>query len=146
MFAFLNELPAQLSRWTPHPTLASNDAIDLRWTVMPPHPLVQECATAVASGIGSITSLGASPAQGVPELIDAICQHYNRRGLPTSPEQVVVTNGVISGLHLSLIAATRPGALVGVENPTYPKHPARGEHRTAAASPPSMSPAASRPR
>ena len=107
----------------PHPTLASNDAIDLRWTVMPPHPLVQECATAVASGIGSITSLGASPAQGVPELIDAICQHYNRRGLPTSPEQVVVTNGVISGLHLSLIAATRPGALVGVENPTYPNIP-----------------------
>ena len=36
---------------------------------------------------------------------------------------MVVTNGVISGLHLSLIAATRPGALVGVENPTYPNIP-----------------------
>ena len=58
--------------------------------------------------------------QGLPELRSAIADRYAARGLPTSPEQIIVT----SGAHASLVAALRTVAALGdrivVEDPTYP--------------------------
>lgn len=50
----------------------------------------------------------------------AVADRYTARGLPTSPEQVLVTAGGIHGLHLALTLLAAPGDRVLVEHPTYP--------------------------
>ena len=94
--------------------------VDLRSTVLPPHPDLQAVAEDVVTELGADPTWGSAPADGHPALIEAICAHYARRGLPTEPEQVLVTTGAISGLHLALRSVTAPGARVGTENPGYP--------------------------
>jgi DNA-binding transcriptional MocR family regulator len=57
---------------------------------------------------------------GVPALREAIARRYEARGLPTSPEQVVVVGGALSGLAIAAQALVGPGDRVMVEAPTYP--------------------------
>lgn len=94
--------------------------VDLRSTVLPPHADLQAVAEDVVAELSADPTWGSVPADGHPALVEAICAHYARRGLPTDPEQVLVTNGAISGLHLALRSVTAPGARVGTENPGYP--------------------------
>ncbi len=57
---------------------------------------------------------------GLPELREAIAQRFTARGLPTSPDQVLVTDGAQHGFSLVLALAASPGDRVLVEHPTYP--------------------------
>ena len=50
----------------------------------------------------------------------AIADRYTARGLPTSPDQVLVTSGGMHGIHLALTTLAAPGDRVLVEHPTYP--------------------------
>jgi GntR family transcriptional regulator / MocR family aminotransferase len=58
---------------------------------------------------------------GLPELRREIAAYLRRsRGLTVTPGQVLVTQGVSSGLALLADAVVRPGDRVGVEEPGYP--------------------------
>ncbi len=57
---------------------------------------------------------------GLPELRAAIADRYTARGLPTDPEQVVVTAGTGDATALVIQALLQPGDRVLVEHPTYP--------------------------
>ena len=58
---------------------------------------------------------------GLPELREEIAAYLRRsRGLAVTPEQVLVTQGVSSGLTLLADALLAPGDKVGVEEPGYP--------------------------
>lgn len=57
---------------------------------------------------------------GLPPLRQAIAARFTRRGLPTRPEQILVTNGAMHGLDLSIRAALPRGRRVLVEVPSYP--------------------------
>ena len=57
---------------------------------------------------------------GLPPLRRAISARFGRRGLPTKPEQILVTNGAMHGLDLSIRAALPRGRRVLVEVPSYP--------------------------
>jgi len=58
---------------------------------------------------------------GLPELRAEIAAYLRRsRGLTVTPEHVLVTQGVSSGLALLADAVVRPGDRVGVEEPGYP--------------------------
>jgi DNA-binding transcriptional MocR family regulator len=57
---------------------------------------------------------------GIGELRAAVARGYVDRGLPTSPEQIMITNGTQHALDLVLRVAAPPGATVLVESPTYP--------------------------
>lgn len=60
---------------------------------------------------------------GVPELQHAIAAHYAGRGLPTDPDQILVTSGALSAAAVVVQAFTRPGDRVLVEDPAYPNIP-----------------------
>ncbi|WP_163506322.1 PLP-dependent aminotransferase family protein [Fodinicola acaciae] len=83
----------------------------------------QEVADAyalVASRLREIRrDIGYFPA-GRPELREAIAQRYSRRGVPTEPADVLVTNGGQQALSLLARAFVRPGDRVVLEAPTYP--------------------------
>lgn len=57
---------------------------------------------------------------GVPSLRARIAERYTERGLPTSPDEIVVTNGAHHGFALALRLLTGPGDRVLIEQPTYP--------------------------
>jgi len=61
---------------------------------------------------------GYGPA-GLVDLRDAIAMRHRAHGVPTSVEQVHVTNGAQHALDLALGAVTRSGDVVAVEDPTY---------------------------
>lgn len=57
---------------------------------------------------------------GVPRLQEAIARTYDERGVPTRPEQIMVTPGALSAAAIVAQAFTRRGERVVVETPTYP--------------------------
>lgn len=56
---------------------------------------------------------------GVPPLRAAIAQRYCARGLPTEPDEIMVTTGALHAIGLILATYTQPGDRVLVEQPTY---------------------------
>jgi aspartate aminotransferase len=77
---------------------------------------IQEAAfRAVKSGQTHYT-----PPTGIPELRQAIADHYSRKqGLPTQAAQVVVSNGAKQSLHNALMAVTGPGDEVVIPAPYW---------------------------
>lgn len=57
---------------------------------------------------------------GVLALREQLAAHYERRGLPTGPDEIVVTSGALSALNLLARALVARGDRVIVETPTYP--------------------------
>jgi DNA-binding transcriptional MocR family regulator len=57
---------------------------------------------------------------GLPPLREAIAARFSRRGLPTRPEQILVTNGALQALDLGLRAVMRASRRALVEIPSYP--------------------------
>ncbi len=59
-------------------------------------------------------------ALGLLRLREVIAARYARRGLPTAPEQIMVTNGAQHALALMLRLLAGPGDRVVIDHPTYP--------------------------
>lgn len=57
---------------------------------------------------------------GLPHLQAEIARAFEARGLPTSPDQVIVTPGALSGAAIVAQALARRGDRVLVESPVYP--------------------------
>lgn len=57
---------------------------------------------------------------GLLPLRRAAAEAYDQSGLPTSPDQIVVTAGAQNGLAILLRAFGRPGDAVIIDHPTYP--------------------------
>ncbi|MDQ0377788.1 MocR-like transcription factor YczR [Amycolatopsis thermophila] len=58
--------------------------------------------------------------RGLLVLRERLARRYTARGLPTSPEQIMITNGAHHAFVLALRMLTHPGDRVLVEQPTYP--------------------------
>ena len=56
---------------------------------------------------------------GVFPLRTAVAERYTERGLPTDPEQIMITTGAQHAIGLILAAFTQPGDRVLVEQPSY---------------------------
>ncbi|MEU1155787.1 PLP-dependent aminotransferase family protein, partial [Streptomyces sp. NPDC005918] len=57
---------------------------------------------------------------GIPELRAAVADRFTRRGLPTLPDQILITTGAQHALSLTLSLLGGQGDRVLVENPSYP--------------------------
>jgi DNA-binding transcriptional MocR family regulator len=56
---------------------------------------------------------------GNTELRRWIARRYRLSGCAIDPEEIIITNGALEAIHLSLQALTRPGDAVAVESPTF---------------------------
>ncbi|AKT51070.1 MocR-like transcription factor YczR [Arsenicicoccus sp. oral taxon 190] len=93
---------------------------DLTATVPPAAPgLVAAFERASAQLPRYLAGSGYHPA-GLPELREALAERYESRGVPTRPDQIIVTSGALAGVAAVLRALAAPGDRVVVESPTYP--------------------------
>lgn len=80
-------------------------------------------STAVAEAAAGLPVHLATPGyhpQGLPELREEIAAAYEERGLPTSPEQIIVTAGALAATSIAVRAITQIGDRVLTESPTHP--------------------------
>ncbi len=102
------------------PTSAGPDTINL--SVAAP-PAVAGVAAAYAAAMeelpAHLSGCGLFPS-GLPDLREAVAGRYAERGLPTDPEQVVVTSGALNGLSVLIRAFLGPRDAVLTESPSYP--------------------------
>jgi DNA-binding transcriptional MocR family regulator len=114
-------LPAGLrvgtSGWMPDD---AGDLLDLSCAALTAPPQLGSAVAAAAAALaGYAHSAGYHPA-GLPALRERIAAAFDRRGLPTTPDQVMVTSGVQHAVDLILRLLAGPGAAVLVESPSYP--------------------------
>ncbi|MFF2962589.1 PLP-dependent aminotransferase family protein [Streptomyces sp. NPDC057963] len=82
---------------------------------------------AVAAAVGALSARDLTAAlagdgylpYGLPELREGIAQYHRSAGLPTSPEQILVTAGSQQAVWLITQGLVEPGDTVIVEDPTY---------------------------
>lgn len=80
-------------------------------------------STAVSAALEELPRHLATPGyhpQGLPELRTAIAETYEARGLPTSPDQLIVTAGALAATSIAVRAMTQIGDRVLTESPTHP--------------------------
>ncbi|HYN96830.1 MAG TPA: PLP-dependent aminotransferase family protein [Pilimelia sp.] len=103
--------------WTPIDDL---DMIDLGCAALAAPPELAPAARAAAEDLPRYLGGAGYHPTGIVELRAAVAAGYARRGLPTSPEQIMITNGTQHALDLVLRLAVPAGSGVLVESPTYP--------------------------
>lgn len=79
---------------------------------------IKECIDAVLTDHGP-ESLQYSLTQGVLSLRELLAEHVSQRGLPVSPENIIITTGSQQGLDLIGRVFLEPGDHVVTELPTY---------------------------
>ena len=102
------------------PRPGDTDAIDLNCAAASAPPGVAAAYSEAAAQLPAyLGGHGYFPA-GLPELQSAIAATYERRGLATAPEQIMVTPGALSAAAIVARALTGPRDRVLVESPVYP--------------------------
>lgn len=102
------------------PGQGGEDLLDLTCAAPVTAPVVAEAFEAAVSDLGAfLTGTGYFPS-GLPALKQRIADWYEERGLPTRPDQVLVTNGALSAAAVVSRALTGVGDRVLVETPGYP--------------------------
>jgi DNA-binding transcriptional MocR family regulator len=96
------------------------DAIQFTIGALPASPAVAGCVeTALRDDVPALlTEMGYDPF-GLPRLRVAIAAYLERLGVPTDPDQILVTNGAQQAVHLVASQIGGPGSAVVLENPTY---------------------------
>jgi DNA-binding transcriptional MocR family regulator len=94
--------------------------IDLACVAPAVPPGFDECVAAAVAELPRHTSGPGYEPLGLAVLRRAIAARYTDRGVPTLPEQILVTTGGQHALWLVLQTFVRPGDPVLVESPTYP--------------------------
>jgi len=103
------------------PRSAENEhRIDLRSAALPGVPLVAEelDRLSAADFTDTLSSHGYVP-RGLPILRTAVANYYTALGLPTEPEQILVTSGAQQAMRIVAEALLEPGGPVVVEEPTF---------------------------
>lgn len=96
------------------------EMIDLGCAASSARPGVAEAYAAAAAEFPAYLGGHGYFPSGLPRLQEAIASSYVARGLPTEPEQIMVTPGALAAAAIVAAAYTRPGDRVLLESPTYP--------------------------
>lgn len=115
-------LPAVLGRGD-HlltPGTASAGCIDLTCAASPAAPGLPPAYERALGLLPSYLSNTGYYPSGLPQLREAIADSYGARGLPTDPEQIVVTPGAMAAIAIAARAILSPGSRTLLESPTYP--------------------------
>ena len=89
----------------------------VQWGFQPPPNVTDAYVRAVRRGDNYY-----APSEGLPELREAIAEKERAKGLPTGPDNVVVTNGVSEALDMVTASILEDGDEVLLPGPSYPPY------------------------
>jgi DNA-binding transcriptional MocR family regulator len=95
-------------------------SLDLRIAAMPAPAVLEEVFEAAVRELPRWLDHHGYDPLGLPPLRRAIAARFEARGLPTRPEQILVTNGALHAVDLSLRVVLPRGRRALVELPSYP--------------------------
>jgi DNA-binding transcriptional MocR family regulator len=96
-----------------------DDIISLSCAALPAHPLVIEAVADIAVSNEKLFSVVGYLPAGLPELREALADMLTDSGTPTTPDQLVITNGAQQAVNLAAQLFLRPGDDVLVEAPSF---------------------------
>lgn len=83
-----------------------------------PQRQLMRALTTVSHSMKPVDALHNLP-PGNEALRKTLAQRYALQGVQVSPDEIVITNGAMEALNLSLQAVTEPGDWVAIENPSF---------------------------
>ena len=105
----------------PGPVGASNDGfLDFSQAAMPAWPGLADVALQAAADLAPYLGGSGFDPVGIPELRAAVAARYAARGLPTQPDQIMITIGAQHAIALLARVLIGRGDRALVEMPTYP--------------------------
>lgn len=96
------------------------DGIDLQQASPAAWPGLAGVISDVAADAATLVARPGYDVRGTLALREAIAERYRRAGVPTGPEQIMVTSGGQSAIHLIATTMLRRGDRALIETPTYP--------------------------
>ncbi|BFV56639.1 PLP-dependent aminotransferase family protein [Kitasatospora sp. CMC57] len=104
----------------PVPPDERDRTLDLGVAALPaPQPYLGQAAARAVEQLAAYAAGHGNFPTGVPVLREAIARRYAERGLPTTPDQILVTTGAMAALQLVQRALLGRGDRVAVEAPSY---------------------------
>jgi DNA-binding transcriptional MocR family regulator len=101
-------------------TRTAVDTIDLSTGALPASPIAREILDgAMGDDLAPYLDTDGYFPAGLPILRQAIAEHLSRSGIPTQPQQVLVTSGAQQATYLALRSLLEAGDLVLTEDPSY---------------------------
>ncbi|MGY3127613.1 DNA-binding transcriptional MocR family regulator [Agrococcus sp. UYP33] len=110
-------LPAQRLQ---RPAAADHDVIDLTIASIGSAPGLHAATVRALDRLAGLLGTPGYSIDGLPELRARIADRYTARGLPTDPDQIVVTSGAMHALSIVLAAFGERGRSAVVEQPSFP--------------------------
>ena len=103
-----------------HPSDGLGEVVDLSLAAPSAPPgMVEIFEEAVAGLAHHVGGSGYHPF-GLAQVRERVAARYGARGLPTDPDQIILTTGALAGLSLALRGFIGPSDRVLMESPTYP--------------------------
>jgi DNA-binding transcriptional MocR family regulator len=103
----------------PSPVAATPGRVNLAHAALSAPPAVHDAFIEATHQMGPYLQDIGIDLTGLAPLREAIAQRYCTRGLPTAPDEVMVTTGALHAICLIMAAYIQPGDRVLVEQPTY---------------------------
>jgi DNA-binding transcriptional MocR family regulator len=100
--------------------IVGGPGLDMRIAALPAPGVLEDLFAAAALELPRWLDHHGYDPLGLPSLRRAIAARFERRGLPTRPEQILVTNGALHALDLTIRATLPRGRRALVELPSYP--------------------------
>ena len=96
------------------------DLLDFSKATLPAYPGVAVAAVRAAELLPSYLGSSGFDTVGLPVLREALADRYSARGLPTSPDEILVTIGAQHAIALIARVLVARGDNVMIESPSYP--------------------------
>lgn len=109
-----------LARRDPGRVAPEEGMIDLQQASPPAWPGLAGVISEVAGSAAALVARSGYDVLGRTDLREAIAERYRRRGIDTRPDEILVTTGAQSAIHLLASVLLGRGDRVLVETPTYP--------------------------
>lgn len=98
---------------------SSGSAIELLGVHLPASSFVAEALEEIRGDLLPLLAQHGYTGLGLPRLREAIARHLTRTGMPSSPDQILVTHGAQQAIGLAAALYLQPGDAVVLEDPTY---------------------------
>ncbi|WP_058911570.1 PLP-dependent aminotransferase family protein [Entomohabitans teleogrylli] len=98
----------------------TNADIDLSTAALSAGPEIHQAYSAALTLLPEYLSQTGYDSQGLLPLREAIARRYSERGVPTTPDNILIVNGAANGLALLLRSFTGPGDRIAIDQPTWP--------------------------